>query len=396
VEPGWTTISCRFIALRGVRRTLVPACLLLASLASVQSVALGQNAAPSLFLPLVPRWSMELSAPPAAPPIIAGDTVVIALQAGGVIAFDLQTGKTKWRAEVSAERGIGVDGDRAVIASRDALYGLQLGSGEQAWRADTGMLTAPPLAHGGWALAATPGSVTAFRASDGSIVWTRSVGPIENRPAIDGDVLFLPILEGSIVALNLQTGEDRWETPLGGAPGEPLAAAGRVYVTASDKTLYTIDAGDGEIKWVKRVGAAPRGRAALDDDRLYFVALDNVLRGLHRGHGAQLWTKGLPYRPSAGPLFIGSGLLVPGAVTTLPVLDRKGNALTELRYSSTLAGVSNVTTGAWDYPVVAVVTGDLQNPWTIQLLETSTDPPVIPIAPPTALPGETIPIALPQ
>lgn len=350
------------------------------------------SAPASPYLPLVRTWSLLLSAPPAGAPIIAGGLIVVALQPEGVVALHVATGLEAWRAPVAADRPIAADGDRVYVPARGEIRALELATGQPVWKVETGNLTAPPLVHAGWLIVATPGAVSAFRAADGSTVWRRESGTIEMRPAIDGDLLFLPLLDRRVMALDLLSGGTRWETRLGGEPGEPLSVGGKVYVTAADKRFYALDAESGEVEWPMRLGAAPRGRAAADEDHVYLVAMDNVLRALDRGDGAIEWQKSLPYRPSAGPVLVGGALLVPGAVTTLPAFGGDGAALTPLTFPATLVAVSNVVVGANGYPALGVVTGDLEHPWTFWLLESSLDPAPIPLVELSALPGATIPI----
>jgi outer membrane protein assembly factor BamB len=261
---------------------------------------------------------------------------------------------------------------------------------------ETGTLTAAPLVHAGWVVVASAGQLSAFRASDGSHVWRRAIGAIEFAPAIDGDVLFVPLVDGRLAALDVRTGDVRWELTLGGAPGEPLAAYGEVYVGANDKHFYVIDASDHRIRWQQLIGAGPRGRAAVDDDRVYYVALDNVLRTFKRSSGARLWMTRLTYRPAAGPVLISGVLVVPGPVSTLPVFGRDGSRVKEITFPSPLAGFSNVIDGNSTHPTVGIVTGDLEHPWTVSMLEPSYDPPAIPIVELTVLPGVTIEIAPPR
>ena len=327
--------------------------------------------------------------------MIAGETIVVPLQSGRVVALRITDGKPKWHSDVPIERPISADADRVYVPSADAIQALDLTTGAPQWRAETGSLTAPPLVHAGWVVTAATGNLSAFRASDGSAVWQRNLGAIEFRPAIEGDFLFVPLVEGPLVCLSLQTGDPIWERDLGGSPGEPIAIAGRVYVGAADKYFYVLDATNGEIPWRRRVGAAPRGQAALDQDHIYLVALDNMLQALDRGHGAVKWRNGLKYRPAEGPLIIRRGIVVPGAVPTLAVFGPDGKELTDLTFPSTVVAFSNVPDGG-STTLLAVITGDLQHPWTLWLMEPSTEPPPITIVDLTVLPGVSIEFALPQ
>ncbi len=341
------------------------------------------------------RWKVPLSAPPVSPPVIAGDVTVVPLQDKSVLAVDSRNGDERWRADVSAAWPISADEERVFVPSGDAIHALRLSNGEQIWRAEVGTLTAPPLAHAGWVVAASAGAIVALRATDGTEVWRRGVGAVEYRPAIDGDMLFVPLVDNRLVAIDLPSGETRWERSVGGPVGEPLAIGGAVYAGADDKSFHVLNAATGETIWHYRVGAAPRGRAVADDDHVYYVAVDNVLRAFDRGNGTNRWNKGLTYRPSAGPVLVGSALLVPGAVKAFSVFGRDGTVLTDLRFPSTLVGISNVAIGPSTYPMMCVITGDLENPWTMYLIEGSSDPPDLPIIPLAVAPGTTIEIAPP-
>ena len=344
----------------------------------------------------MPRWSAALSAPPVGSPIIAGDTVVAALQPQGIAAYRLSSGAEAWRADLVADWPIAADDDLVFVSTRDAIHALRLSNGEEVWRTKTGQMTAPPLVDSGWVVAATVGSLATFGAADGSLVWRRELSTVEYPPVIDGDLLIVPLMDEALVALQLKTGETKWETALGGRPGAPLAVGGKVYVSATDKQFYAIDADSGRLDWPRRVGAAPRGRAVADERYLYFVALDNVLRALDRGHGALKWMRGLPYRPGpSGPVLIGSALVVPGDVTTVPAFAPDGSPLPPISLSSTLVGISKAIAGTSGHPVVAVITGDLEHPWVLTLLESSLEPPPIPLVPLTVMPGVAIAIVPP-
>lgn len=358
--------------------------------------AVGQPAAASHFQPLVERWSVPLSAPSVGPPLISGDIVVVALQSSGIAAFRGLDGSPVWQFGLQTDRPIVLDEERLYVVSGESIHALSISKGEQLWTQNTGALSAPLLVQSGWVIAITPGNLAAYRGADGAVLWRRSIGPVEHRPAIDGDVVFVPLLERQISAFTLQTGEPLWSQTLEGEPGEPLAIGGKVYLGARDKKFYTIDAASGEVEWPIRVGAGPRGRPAVDDDHIYVVALDNILRVYDRGDRALLWNKGVKYRPLGGPVFLSGAVVLPGPVSAIPVYRREnGDQVAEIKFAATLVGMSNVLFGPWNYPMFAVVTGDLQHQWTLSFLEPSTDPPPLPLVALTELPGATIPIALP-
>lgn len=357
----------------------------------------GQPAVASHFQPLVERWSVQLPAPSVGPPLISGDIVAVALQPSGIVAFRGLDGSPVWKTDLATDRPIVLDEERLYVVSGESVHALSISKGDELWQQNTGALSAPLLVQSGWVVAISPGSIAAYRAADGTVLWRRQIGTVEHRPAIDGDVLFVPLLEREMSALNLQTGEQLWSKPLEGEPGEPLAVGGKVYLGVRDKKFYTMNAATGDLESPIRVGAGPRGTPAVDDDHIYVVALDNIVRAYDRGDRALEWNKGVKYRPLGGPVLLSGTVMVPGPVSVIPVYRREnGDQVSEIKFAAPLVGMSNVLFGPWNYPMFAVVTGDLQHPWTLSFLEPSTDPPPLPLVELTELPGTTIPIDLPR
>ena len=66
-----------------------------------------------------------------------------------------------------------------------------------------------------------------------------------------------------------------------------------------------------------KTGADLLGLPVLDERRVYFIALDNLLRGHNRNNGTMLWKRVLPMRPFTGPLLSGETLIVPGVAAEL-------------------------------------------------------------------------------
>ena len=149
---------------------------------------------------------------------------------GAIAAHSLRDGALLWSTELRAEQSLAADADRVYVASGEAIHALNAADGRVAWRAPAGArLTAPPLAHGGWVIAAAAGDLIAIRASDGTLVWRKHVGPVEFRPSIDGELLVASIVDGHIVALDVRDGTELWRTRVGASPGEAVVLGGRVY-----------------------------------------------------------------------------------------------------------------------------------------------------------------------
>ena len=150
--------------------------------------------------------------------------------------------------------------------------------------------------------------------SSGSETWVQRFSA---PPAPTGDRLYLALKDGRILALALQTGEDIWTHKLAEPAVGILPVADRLFVGARDNQFYSLEADDAETDWRWRTGADLVGLPVLDARRVYFIALDNVLRGHNRGSGSMDWKRVLPMRPFTGPLLSAEKLLVAGVAAEI-------------------------------------------------------------------------------
>jgi outer membrane protein assembly factor BamB len=330
--------------------------------------------------------------------VIEGPRIFLVLQSGIVAAHRLSDGGEAWRVELRTDRPVAADGTRVFIASGEAIHALNAETSDVLWRAPVGAITAPLLAFKGWVIAVTETAVTAFRADDGSKVWTRPNGAQRERPTIEGDNLYLPLEDGHLLALDLQTGAERWSRHFRGAMSEVLAFPDRIYVGSADKHFYCLDARDGEWTlpdrgWRQWVGAALRGRPAVDGSRVFVASLDNALRAFNRGDGALRWQTSVPFRPTTGPAVIGSVVVVPGTAAELRAFEvATGRPAGQIVFPKD--PLVPPAFAAWgSETIVAAVTGSLGGEFMLVL----TEPPLpsIAVVPLTALPGITVPVGLP-
>jgi outer membrane protein assembly factor BamB len=279
-------------------------------------------------LPLFPlrvRWSVDLEAPPAAGVATDNVRLYVPLASGTLVAFDAETGTTRWKVDLTTRVKPAAADERVYVVSGDTLQALDGASGRAVWRVPLpAAVSAPLVARAGWLIAALEnGEVLALRGTDGTIVWRQQGGaPVVAAPAIDGDRLYLPGPDGAVKAVAVATGEVIWTRTVGGAIITVAPLGPRVYVGSTDNYFYCLDDKQGRVRWRWRAGADAVGTAIADEDRVFFAALDGLVRALDRGHGAQRWRQALPWRPRTGPLRVGQTLVASGIA-----LDLRGYAL---------------------------------------------------------------------
>jgi outer membrane protein assembly factor BamB len=259
---------------------------------------------------------VDLGAQPSAPAAFDEHTAYVPLKSGRVAAIDLDRGTIRWIAEISTTLPPAVSDGLVVIAGDELLSGLDVMTGAARWSVPVpGGFSAPPLADTGWVVApAAGGDVFTIRARDGHVLWARALGgTVRARPAIGADAVYFSLEDNRVVSRALLTGEARWEHTLPGKPGDLLVLDDRLFVGAEDKFFYCLNTKNGKRRWRQRVGGRSAGTPAIDEKRVYYVALDNMLWAYDRNGGSITWKQALPVRPSGGPLVIG-GVVVVSAV----------------------------------------------------------------------------------
>ena len=331
-------------------------------------------------------WTLALNNPLTAPPAFSGTRAYFPIEGDLLAAYDLALGRQLWvvSARIVWEPAVG-DGLLFLVES-DGLAALHEANGSLAWRLPFAEPLASPLVwDNGWLIAAgASGTILAFRALDGELIWRRDVGsPVHAPPALAADRVYVPAQDGRIVALRVDTGEPVWERRLGGAPNEVLALDDRLYVGSNDNFFYCVRTSDGEVDWRWRTGGDVIGMPVVDEHRVYFASLDNVLRGLDRKSGSQRWKRALPLRPSAGPLKAADMLIVGGVAPTLRAYLMKDGAQAgelptggEMACPPRLLDIPGLPT-----PTLVIVTRDIAKGATVTAMTRAIEPAIAPLAP---------------
>jgi outer membrane protein assembly factor BamB len=245
--------------------------------------------------------------------------VYVSLRTNHLVALRLQDGKEAWSVECPMTASPAA-GDGLVFAGSDGLVEARAkADGRAQWRRPVNGRVIALHWDTGWLIASTEtGPLVAIRAADGEVLWQRELGsPLSAPAAPSGDRLYLGLKDGRILAMSLQTGEDIWSQQLTEPAAGILPVGNRVFVGGKDNQFHSLDAEDGDNDWRWKTGADLLGLPVLDERRVYFIALDHILRGHSRNSGTMMWKRVLPMRPFTGPLLSGQTLIVPGVAAEL-------------------------------------------------------------------------------
>ena len=140
-------------------------------------------------------------------------------------------------------------------------------SPKMAWTADVGagtsssrLLTAPPVVAMGRVFAKdAQGTVSAFEADTGKLIWRVTLSPEKAR---DGDEF----------------------------GGGLVFYSGRLFVTTGFANVFSLDPNDGKEIWRSSVSAPVRGAPLAFEDRIFTISIDNKLHAMAAVDGADLWS----------------------------------------------------------------------------------------------------------
>jgi outer membrane protein assembly factor BamB len=273
-------------------------------------------------------------------PTVANDTVYVGAYDGAMYAFDLATGRRRWRTELGDAIGsspayhqgrlyVGVeflspsdgslfalDADGRVLEERPdpddhphstpavdpeaghvvmgsndgRCYGWEYPSLVPAWSHDTGAPIKGPVAvhDGGAVFGSWSNEILRLDLATGEEVWRyRADNDVMSGPAIDTDagVVYVGSHDRRLHAIDFETGERRWRFDTGGwITGCPTVTAESVLVGSYDGRCYAVDPATGAERWSVRFpgwitcAPLPVGDAVYVTER----ATDDTAGGLYR------------------------------------------------------------------------------------------------------------------
>ena len=250
-------------------------------------------------------WSVPLASTPAEPPTIDRTQMYAPLHDGTLVAVNHATGRTVWTVTRAVSKTpLALDG-RLFGVDGSKVWALDAATGKEIWTQTLeGNVVLPPSGiTGSVAVATDRQDIVLLEAETGKVTWRRALESKPTaQPVIFGTAVFAAVEDGRVIALHSATGAIEWTHTLNGRALSLTALPDRLLAGGTDDYFYSLDLRDGGIQWRWRVGGDVSSPAVADAKRVYFVAMDNMLRALDRKRGNLSWQRPLASRPVGGPL----------------------------------------------------------------------------------------------
>ncbi len=259
-----------------------------------------------------------------AAPVVAGGMVFASAtdlgdgHSGGVVAFDLATGQTRWRVATTAPvRGSPAFSNGVVAVGQldGTVLGLDMQTGEQRWRyelgagipAEAASLFAAPAADAGDFLVGNQRQLAALASDVGVALWTASPVPngtySQSLAAVAvGDGITVGVFHrelGGVIAWDRATGMELWRQKgmlATAINATPVIGGDTVYIVNGMTEVIALELGTGTVRWMTKLdpqgfdwGNATIGTPALAHDILVVPTMYRDLVALDAKTGAELW-----------------------------------------------------------------------------------------------------------
>jgi outer membrane protein assembly factor BamB len=220
---------------------------------------------------------------------------------GLVAALDPQSGKVIWskNLDVPVRAAPTAVGDRLYVITIDGrFYCLSGVDGAEVWTARglpqtaSLMTSTSPAVDGDIVVAPFPsGDIIAYKASDGSAVWTENLARTRQtsqiasmsdaaRPAIDNGTVFAVGHAGRMVAAQAKNGERLWSATIPSSQ-PPCVAGDTVYVVDTSGRLLALARSSGKTKWTMKLPEAKSWAGpVLASGTLWLVSSSGALVGV--------------------------------------------------------------------------------------------------------------------
>lgn len=265
---------------------------------------------------------------------LQGELIIAADYKGRVKAFNAETGRVAWNADVDVDLASGAGGgsdDVVLIGSQEGdVFALEQATGLVRWQQKiNGEILSPPKSADGIAVVRTAdGQLTGLDVNNGNVLWRyqRKVPLLSLRgssaPVIAEGQVIAGYANGKLVSVSLYDGSEQWEKRVAVPRGrselerlvdidaEPVVRDGRVYVVAHNGRAASVSLYDGAMIWSQDM-SSQTGLDVLPDEAVYISDTSDAVSALEDIFGDVLWRQTrLLRRNITAPVILGDTVLV--------------------------------------------------------------------------------------
>lgn len=328
-------------------------------------------------------------------PIVAYNKVYSASRMGDVVAFDKETGKKVWQADLSDIEGKRSFWDSRVSAlvaggpiagqnkvflgtENGDVFALEAETGELVWQAKIKgeVITAPAIDSGILVVNSASGIIKAFNAETGEELWKAE----QDVPALTLRGISTPVIasggvivgsgKGEVGVYILEKGQQGWTTEVGEATGStelqrvidvdsaPVIFGDKIYAISARGNLVAIELKSGRILW-KRQYSSYRQIAVHRND-IFITNTSGHVYALNRVNGIERWSNlELSNRGVTGPAVVDKYIVVGDFEGYLHWLDQETGEIVS-RYELDSSGIHSTPTVVDDVIYSQSRDGDLE------------------------------------
>lgn len=328
-------------------------------------------------------------------PIVAYNKVYSASRMGDVVAFDKESGKKVWSADlgdINDERSFWDNRVSALVAGgpiagldkiflgteNGDIFALDAATGELVWQAKIkGEIITPPAIDAGILVVnSASGLMKAFDANTGEELWKveQDVPALTLRgistPVIASGGVLVGSGKGEVGVYILEKGQAGWTTEVGEATGStelervidvdsaPVVFGDKIYAISARGNLVAIELQSGRILW-KRQYSSYRQIAVYRND-IFITNTSGHVYALNRVNGIERWSNlELTNRGVTGPVVVNKYVVVGDFEGYLHWLDQETGEIVS-RYNVDSSGIHSTPTVVNEVMYSQSRDGDLQ------------------------------------
>ncbi len=205
--------------------------------------------------------------------------------------------------------GLTIEGETAYVAFTNAVYGMDIQSGEYRWRFPlpldasdsqepefTEIFYAPPaLTEENQLVVASYNNRVFLLNADGvnvgdEVILGDGLGRVLGGPVVDGDIAYIPSTDGCLYAYDLDSRVAACYFDAGGSLwASPLIVDGTIFIASIDHHIHALEQDSGDTLWSRDLSGAVAGTPTLVDDRLIVPTLGKGVIALDPSDGSVEW-----------------------------------------------------------------------------------------------------------